>query len=69
VADGAFSAGAAALTPVQRSCGSRKVRLNHCRPVGAPAQGSGACGDTKAACGKSGCQARPISIKSLPSAP
>ena len=38
--------------PRTSSPGSRKVRLNHCRPMGAAPQGSGACGETKAACGK-----------------
>ena len=32
----ASSPGPAWFTPRQRSCGSRKVRANHCRPIGAP---------------------------------
>ena len=40
--------GAALLTPIQRSSGSRKVSGNHCRPTGAWPHGSGAFGDTKA---------------------
>ena len=44
--------GCARLTPRQRSCGSRKVRGNHCLPVGAAGQRSGACGATKAASGQ-----------------
>ena len=35
------STGAAWLTPIQRSFGSRNVRGNHCRPLGAPPHGSG----------------------------
>ena len=63
------STGAALLTPSQRSFGVRKVRSNHCRPIGAWPQGSGACGETKAVSGSMPCQARPMSIRSLPSAP
>ena len=63
------SAGAACLTPVTSSPAWRKVRLNHCRPIGAPAHGSGACGETKAACGNSRAHSRPNPIRSLPSAP
>ena len=36
---------------------------------GAPPQGSGAWGDTKAASGSTACHCRPMSIRSLPSAP
>src|SRR5580704_13349176 len=46
-----------------------KGQANHWRPTGACPQASGACGETNAASGNSGCQARPISIRSLPSAP
>src|SRR5450759_4576402 len=55
--------------PVQRSPGSRDVKANHSRPAGAWPQRFGACGDTKAASGSRPAQARPISIRSLPSAP
>ena len=55
----ASSAGAAWLMPRTSSPGSRKVRLNHCRPIGAAPQGSGACGETKAACGKARAHSRP----------
>jgi len=61
--------GAALLTPVQRSSGSRKVSGNI---AGQPAPGCRARGraaTTKAAWGKSPCHARPMSMRSLPSAP
>jgi hypothetical protein len=57
------------VTPVQRSSTLRKVSGNHSRPLGAWPHGRGACGDTKAAFGSRFCQARLISIRSLPSAP
>ena len=46
-------------TPFTSSFGSRNVRLNHCRPIGAMPHGSGACGDTKAACGSARAHSRP----------
>ena len=58
------------LTPRQRSCGSRKVRGNHCRPIGRHARRAPAhAGATKAASGSQRCHCRPISMRSLPSAP
>ena len=54
------STGAALLTPIQRSFGSRKVSENHWRPVGACAHRSGACGDTKAASGSRAARPAPI---------
>jgi hypothetical protein len=63
------STGPALLTPSQRSFGARVNSGNHWRPVGAWPHGSGACGETKAVSGNKPCQARPRSIRSLPSAP
>src|SRR6476660_3192350 len=61
--------GPACATPRVISPGSRKVRLNHCRPIGAMPQGCGAWGETKAACGSRRDHSRPKPIRSLPSAP
>ena len=47
-----IAAGLAATTPVQRSVSSRIVSGNHWRPMGDMAQGSGACGLTKATPGR-----------------
>ena len=47
----ALRIGPAALTPTQRSFGSRNVSANHSRPIGDWPQGFGACGETNAASG------------------
>ena len=47
-----LTAGATEITPFQRPPGSARSILNHCRPIGASAQGSGASGETKAASGR-----------------
>ena len=65
----ASSTGPACATPRVISPGSRKVRLNHCRPIGAMPQGCGALGETKVACGSRRDHSRPKPIRSLPSAP
>ena len=47
----AFSAGVACCTPGQMRSRSASDSGNHCRPIGASAQGSGACGEAKAVAG------------------
>jgi hypothetical protein len=65
----AWSRGPALFTPSHRSFCARVKSGNHCLPTGAWPHGSGACGETNAVSGNMPCQARPMSIRSFPSAP
>ena len=74
-ADRAFKARGTTVKPFQRSSapagssGGRFESANHCRPIGASAQRSGAWGETKAVRGRSARHWRPSSMRSFPSAP